>query len=148
MNALPVAIQRIILNLNMKNIEVRNMTQQKQVYKCKICGNIVEILHSGMGELVCCNVPMVLMEENTVDAAQEKHVPVVEKTETGIKVKVGSVEHPMEEDHYIEWIEVIADGRVYMKFLSPGDKPEAEFEIKAEEIEAREYCNLHGLWKS
>jgi superoxide reductase len=91
---------------------------------------------------------MELQEENTVDAAVEKHVPVIEKTGTGVIVKVGSVPHPMEEDHYIQWIEVTADGRVYRKFLNPGDRPEAEFEVKAETIQAREYCNLHGLWKS
>ena len=124
------------------------MTKRNEVYKCNVCGNIVEVLHSGKGELVCCNQPMQLMKENTVDAATEKHVPVVEKTEKGVKVKVGSVPHPMDETHYIEWIEVIADGKVYRKFLNPGDAPEAEFEVAAENITAREYCNLHGLWKS
>lgn len=124
------------------------MTEQKQIYKCNVCGNIVEVLHAGGGELVCCNEPMVLLKENTVDAAIEKHVPVIEKTETGVKVMVGSVAHPMEEEHYIEWIEIIADGRSCRKFLKPGDEPAAEFAIKAEDIVAREYCNLHGLWKS
>lgn len=124
------------------------MTEQKQTYKCSICGNIVEVLHPGVGELICCGQPMELLRENTVDAAQEKHVPVMEMTETRVKVKVGSVPHPMEETHYIEWIEVMADGRVYRKFLKPRDQPEAEFEVKAETIEARAYCNLHGLWKS
>lgn len=124
------------------------MTELKQVYKCNVCGNIVEVVHAGAGELVCCGQPMQLLQENTVDAATEKHVPVIEKTGTGIKVKVGSVPHPMEEKHYIEWIEVIADGCVYRKFLNPGDAPEAEFQISAENITAREYCNLHGLWKS
>ncbi len=123
------------------------MTQRQQVYKCEVCGNIVEMLHEGQGSLVCCGQPMKLYEENTVDAAQEKHVPVVEKTATGVKVKVGSVAHPMEEKHYIEWIEVIADGKVYRQFLKPGDAPEATFEIAAEQVTAREYCNLHGLWK-
>jgi superoxide reductase len=124
------------------------MTRQKQIYRCNVCGNIVEVLHAGEGELVCCNQPMVLQKENTVDAALEKHVPVIEKTETGVKVKVGSVPHPMEEEHYIEWIEIIADGRVYRKFLKPGDGPVVEFEIKVDKIEARAYCNLHSLWKS
>lgn len=124
------------------------MTERLHIYKCEICGNIVEVLHGGKGELVCCGQPMKLLKENTVDAALEKHVPVVEKTVDGIKVKVGSVAHPMEEKHYIEWIEIIADGAAYRKFLTPGDKPEALFKIKAEKIEAREYCNLHGLWKS
>jgi len=124
------------------------MTERNEVYKCTVCGNIVEVLHKGDGQLVCCGQPMQLMKENTVDAAAEKHVPVVEKTEKGVKVKVGSVPHPMEEAHYVEWVEIIADGRVYRKFLNPGDAPEAEFEVIAENITAREYCNLHGLWKS
>jgi len=123
------------------------MTQKNQVYKCEVCGNIVEVLHSGVGELVCCGQPMKLQKENTVDASKEKHVPVIEKTENGFLVKVGSVPHPMEEKHYIEWIEVIADGKVYRINLNPGDKPEAEFYISAESVTAREYCNLHGLWK-
>ena len=124
------------------------MTEQKQIYKCNICGNIVEVLHPGVGQLVCCGQPMELLQEKSRDAGQEKHVPVVEKSESGVKVKVGSIPHPMEEPHYIEWIEIIADGRVYRKFLKPGDKPEAEFEIRAEKIRARDYCNIHGLWKS
>ena len=108
----------------------------------------MEVIHAGKGELVCCGKPMKLYVENTFDAAIEKHVPVVEKTGNGFKVKVGSAAHPMEEDHYIEWIEVIADGISYRKFLSPGSQPEAEFCIDADSITAREYCNLHGLWKS
>jgi len=123
------------------------MTERLQVYKCEICGNIVEVLHEGKGELVCCGEPMKLLVEGAVDAAKEKHVPVVEKTAGGIKVKVGSVAHPMEEKHYIEWIEVIADGKAYRQFLSPGDAPEATFDIDAQVVTAREYCNLHGLWK-
>jgi superoxide reductase len=123
------------------------MTVQKQVYRCKICGNIVEVMHAGVGELVCCGQPMELLSGKREDVGQEKHVPVIEKTASGIKVKVGSVPHPMEEKHYIEWIEVIADGRTCVKFLKPGDKPEAEFNIKADKIVAREYCNVHGLWK-
>jgi len=125
-----------------------DMTKQKQVYKCNICGNIVEVLHAGDGQLVCCGQPMELLVEQTADASLEKHVPMIEKTENGIRVKVGSVPHPMEQKHYIEWIEVIADGRLYRKFLKPGDKPEAEFKIAANKIEAREYCNIHGLWRS
>lgn len=123
------------------------MTQLNQVYKCNICGNIVELLHVGAGELVCCGQPMELMTEKTEDAGQEKHVPVVEKTENGFLVKVGSIPHPMEEKHYIEWIELIVDGIVYKKFLKPGEKPEAEFGVQGESVTAREYCNLHGLWK-
>jgi len=124
------------------------MTELNQIYKCNVCGNIVEMVHTGNGELVCCNQPMVLKTENTEDAAEEKHVPVIEKTEKGVKVKVGDVPHPMDDDHYIEWIEIIADGKVCRKFLNPGDTPEAEFCTKAENITAREYCNLHGLWKA
>ncbi|MCK5507298.1 MAG: desulfoferrodoxin [Desulfobacterales bacterium] len=124
------------------------MTRKLQIYKCKICGNIVEVLHEGAGALVCCGQPMVLREENAVDAAKEKHVPVVEKTAGGASVKVGSVAHPMEEKHYIEWIEIIADGKAYRQFLKPGDVPEATFDIEAENVTAREYCNLHGLWKA
>ena len=119
-----------------------------EVYKCNVCGNVVEVMEVGGGELVCCGQPMELQKEKTQDVGQEKHVPVIEKTESGVKVKVGSVPHPMEEKHYIEWIEVIADGKSYRKFLKPGDKPEAEFMVKADSIKAREYCNLHGLWKS
>ncbi len=127
------------------------MIKQKQIYKCSVCGNIVEVLHVGGGQLVCCGKPMMLMVENTVDASKEKHVPVIEKTATGVRVKIGSQPHPMEEKHYIEWIEIIVNGRSCKKFLKPGDKPEAEFETGAtsvENIEAREYCNIHGLWKS
>ncbi len=124
------------------------MAELEQIYKCNVCGNIVEVLHAGVGELVCCGQPMELLKEKTEDVGLEKHVPVVEKTEKGIKVKIGSVPHPMEQNHYIEWVEIIADGGVCRKFLKPCDMPKAEFEIKAEKIEAREYCNVHGLWKS
>ena len=123
------------------------MTQLKQIYKCSICGNIVEVIHASGGELVCCGKPMELLVEKTQDLGFEKHVPVVEKTEQGILVKVGSIPHPMEEAHYIEWIEIIADGKYCRKFLKPGDKPEALFEISAKEVVVREYCNIHGLWK-
>lgn len=122
------------------------MTDVRQVYKCNICGNIVEVLHAGAGELVCCGEPMELLAENTVDAAREKHVPVIEKTGEGFKVTVGSTLHPMADDHYIEWIELIADGQVYRQDLKPGDAPEATFCIRAESVKAREHCNLHGLW--
>lgn len=123
------------------------MTEKLEIYKCEICGNIVEMLHAGPGQLVCCGKPMKLFKENTVDAAKEKHVPIVEKVNGGFKVKIGSVPHPMEEKHYIEWIEVVADGKAYRQFLKPGEAPEAVFNIDAAEITAREYCNLHGLWK-
>ena len=124
------------------------MAEKLQVYKCELCGNIVEVLHGGAGELVCCGQPMKLIVENTVDAAREKHVPVVEKTADGIQVTVGSVAHPMDEKHYIEWIQVIVDGISYRKFLSPGGPPEAAFKISGDTITVREYCNLHGLWKA
>ena len=124
------------------------MTEFKQIFKCNVCGNIVEVLHAGVGELVCCNQPMELQKEHTEDEGYEKHVPVIEKTENGYKIKVGSVPHPMEEKHYIEWIEINADGKSGKKFLKPGDAPEAEFFVKAEKVSAREYCNIHGLWKS
>lgn len=123
------------------------MAERLQVFKCEKCGNIVEVLHGGPGALVCCGETMVRYEENAVDAAVEKHVPVIEKVDGGFKVKVGSVAHPMADDHYIEWIEVIADGKVYREFLTPGGEPEAVFAIEADEVTAREYCNLHGLWK-
>jgi len=124
------------------------MAEQLEVYKCDLCGNIIEVLHGGAGELVCCGQPMKLFKENTVDAAKEKHVPVVEKTADGFKVKVGSVAHPMEEKHWIEWVELLVDGKVYRQFLKPGQAPEASFCIKGEKVTAREYCNLHGLWKA
>ena len=124
------------------------MTKKLEVYKCEICGNIVELLHEGVGELVCCGQPMKLFQEKTEDQGQEKHVPVIEKTDDGIKVKVGSVPHPMQEDHYIEWIEVIDGEKVCRKFLKPGDQPEVEFETKSDDVRVREYCNIHGLWSS
>ena len=124
------------------------MAAKLEVYKCEICGNIVEVLHGGKGELTCCNKAMTLLVENTVDAAKEKHVPVIEKIDGGVKVKVGEVSHPMEEKHHIEWIEIIADGKAYRQFLNPGDVPEAVFNVVANQITAREYCNLHGHWKA
>ena len=124
------------------------MNARLQVYKCMKCGNIVEMLYAGQGELVCCGEPMKLQTENTVDAAKEKHVPVIEKIEGGYKVKVGSVPHPMEEKHYIQWIELIAGDKAYMEFLKPGTKPEAVFKIDAASVSAREYCNIHGHWKA
>ncbi len=124
------------------------MTKLNQIYKCNVCGNIVEILHTGAGELVCCNEPMKPREENAVDAATEKHIPVMEQTDKGVLVKVGSAAHPMEEAHFIEWIELLVDGKSCKRFLNPGDEPRAEFCAKGENIQARAYCNLHGLWKS
>ena len=122
------------------------MPQLNEVYKCELCGNIVEMLHGGPGALTCCNQKMVLQTENTVDAAQEKHVPVIEIGADSITVKVGSVAHPMADEHYIEWIELIADGKVYRQNLQPGSVPEATFPLIAGSVTAREYCNLHGHW--
>ena len=124
------------------------MAKQLEVYKCEVCGNIVEVLTGGDGELVCCGQPMTLLDEKTADAATEKHVPVIEKTHGGYKVTVGSTLHPMEEVHYIEWIVLLADGKAYRQFLKPGDAPEAVFNVDAAEVSAREYCNKHGLWKA
>ena len=123
------------------------MAEKLQIYKCMVCGNIVEVLHGGVGELVCCGQPMELLDEKTADAATEKHVPVIEKIDGGYKVKVGSVPHPMEDKHYIEWIELLADGKAYRQFLEPGMAPEVVFNIEADSVSAREHCNVHGLWK-
>ena len=125
------------------------MAKLKGIYKCEICGNIVEVLHEGVGALVCCGEEMKYMDEKTEDSSVEKHVPYIEKTSDGILVKVGqNQDHPMEEKHYIEWIQIFADGKSYRQFLKPGQKPQALFEIKANAVTAREYCNVHGLWKS
>jgi len=122
------------------------MRKRSQVYRCSVCGNIVEIVHGGVGTLVCCNKSMELLQEKVSDQGLEKHVPVIEKTEHGIKVKVGTVPHPMESEHYIEWIEVIAEDKIYHKFLNPGDAPEAEFELQEEVTMVREFCTVHSLW--
>lgn len=124
------------------------MAKRFEVYKCELCGNIVESVFTGAGSLVCCGQNMTLLAENTVDAAVEKHVPVIEKGNGFIKVKVGSVTHPMEDAHFIAWIELLADGKSYTQFLKPGDAPEAVFNITADKVTAREYCNLHGHWKA
>ena len=125
------------------------MTNRFEIYKCELCGNIVEVVHASAGTLSCCGAEMKRLSENTVDASKEKHIPVVERLPNGFKVTVGSVPHPMEEKHFIEWIAVKStDGKIGRKFLKPGDKPEALFEIKSAEIaELYAYCNLHGLWK-
>ena len=124
------------------------MAKEMDVFKCEKCKNIVEVRIAGDGTLVCCDQPMILLTENSVDASKEKHVPVIEKTAKGFKVKVGSVEHPMEEKHYIQFIILIADGKEFIQALKPGMKPEAEFCVEAKSVTAKEYCNLHGLWKS
>ena len=123
------------------------MAEKLQIYKCAACGNIVEVLHGGAGNMVCCGARMGLLDEKTADAATEKHVPVIEKIDGGYKVKVGSVPHPMLEEHLIEWIELLADGKAYRQFLEPGVEPEATFNIEAGSVSAREHCNVHGLWK-
>jgi len=123
------------------------MAARLEVYKCEACGNIVEVLEGGAGELVCCGEPMELYTEQTADAAVEKHVPVIEKTDDGVLVKVGSVPHPMDAEHYIMWIELLADGKAYRQFLKPGDEPQAMFAVTGDALTARELCNVHGLWK-
>ena len=123
------------------------MAEKLQIYKCAVCGNIVEVVYGSTGELVCCGQPMELLDEKTADTATEKHVPVIEKIDSGYKVTVGSTLHPMEEKHYIEWIELLADGKAYRQFLNPGDAPEAVFNVEAGSVTAREHCNVHGLWK-
>ncbi len=122
------------------------MTKLNEVYRCSVCGNIVEVVNAGGGELHCCGKPMQLMKENSVDAAREKHVPVIEKIAGGYKVTVGSVEHPMLDNHYIQWIELFDGEKVMRYHLKPGEKPEATFVTQAKNVKAREYCNLHGLW--
>ncbi len=124
------------------------MIQRNEMYKCEHCGNIVEVVHGGGPEVVCCGEPMKKLNENTVDASKEKHVPVIERRDGGILVKVGSVAHPMEEKHYIEMIQLLVNGKVCTQYLKPGDKPEAFFPVTAARVAVREYCNLHGLWKS
>jgi superoxide reductase len=124
------------------------MTQKKEVYKCEICGNIIEVLHNGVGTLVCCGQPMKLMLEKTQEEGNEKHIPVIQENEEGVNVKVSSVEHPMTKEHYIEWIEISTEKGESKKFLTPEDKPEANFPVKNKNIKAREYCNIHGLWKN
>lgn len=124
------------------------MAQKMAVYKCEICGNIVEVLTAGGADLTCCGQQMVMMAENTTDAAVEKHVPVIEKKEGGYQVTVGSVEHPMTDAHFIEWIELIVDEKVYRQFLNPNEAPTAFFPSADDGVTARAYCNLHGLWKA
>jgi len=124
------------------------MTQKLEVYKCQDCGNIVMVMHASHGGLVCCNQPMVLLQENTTDAAVEKHVPVIEHTAEGTRVIVGSVPHPMQDEHYIEWIELQHGEHRHIAFLDPGKEPSAMFNFKADGVKARSYCNIHGFWKS
>ncbi|MBN2136465.1 MAG: desulfoferrodoxin [Sedimentisphaerales bacterium] len=123
------------------------MAEMLQIYRCKACGNIVEVLHAGAGTLVCCGANMEKLEPKTADSATEKHVPVIEKSDSGIKVKVGSVPHPMTGEHYIEWISILADGKTCRKFLKPNDAPEAVFCVTGDSVTAQEFCNVHGLWK-
>ena len=124
------------------------MTQRDQVYKCEICGNLLTIVHGADCSLVCCFDEMNLLEPNTVDASREKHLPVFKKTGNTLKVSVGRVFHPMEAEHYIETISILSDKKLYRAYLSPGDEPEAVFEIGEKIRCVRAYCNLHGLWES
>ena len=124
------------------------MTELKQIYKCNVCGNMVEMVHTGVGEPICCGENMELKQEKNEDEGTEKHKPVIERTDTGVIVKIGSVPHPMESAHFIEWIEVITEHRVYRKKIDINQDPQAEFFLDAEHIKARAYCNIHGLWSS
>lgn len=124
------------------------MTEQFQVYKCEVCGIVAEILDGGAGEPVCCGQPMALLAERTADEGREKHVPVVETVADGLRVKVGSVPHPMERKHFLQWIEVLAGGTSYRRFLQPGQAPEAAFPIQPDNVTVRAFCNLHGLWRA
>ncbi len=124
------------------------MTNINETYKCNVCGNIVEVVHTGVGKLVCCDQPMELQIPKTEDEGQEKHVPIIEKIDSGYKVKIGEIAHPMEEEHFIEWIELIDNKNMQRKYLKPGNTPEAKFETKSEKISVRSYCNIHGLWKN
>jgi superoxide reductase len=127
------------------------MTEKGQVYRCNVCGNIVTLLCTGPGNLVCCDVPMELMEAKKGDLGPEKHIPIIERSDNGVKVKVGEVPHPMVEDHYIQWVELSADNQVYIQFLGPDDQPEAEFPVNLDQEKdpkSRSYCNIHGFWKS
>jgi len=131
------------------------MAQFKEIYKCAVCGNVVEVLDAGGGTMVCCGQPMTLMAAKTVDVGAEKHVPVVVdlpasacSVKDGVKIKVGAVEHPMTPEHHIEWIEIdTGDGKAGKKFLKPGDKPESDFYTRINVVGARAYCNIHGLWE-
>ncbi len=123
------------------------MAAKLDIYKCPSCGVIFEVLRDADCQMACCGKPMEKLAANTVDASKEKHVPAIEQLADGFKVKIGSVPHPMEQKHYIEWIELLADGKAYRQFLVPGAAPEAVFNIKASNVTAREHCNIHGLWQ-
>jgi len=123
------------------------VAKRLQLFECEVCGHMIMVFNDGSGTLTCCDQPMTPVEEGVTDAAKEKHVPVIEKIDGGYKVKVGSVPHPMEEKHYIQWIELLSDDRLCCQFLKPGMAPEAVFKVDAEQVAAREYCNLHGYWK-
>jgi superoxide reductase len=122
------------------------MTKKLEIYKCSVCGNITMVVHASGGTLVCCGLPMELQVEKTDDQGKEKHVPVIEKSVQGVRVKVGSVPHPMEEKHYIEWIEVTSGSNLSVVGLKYGEKPEAEFCTADTNAKVRAYCNVHGLW--
>ena len=123
------------------------MAERLGIYKCSTCGNIVEVVHGGAGKMVCCGQPMEYLAAKTADQGKEKHVPVIEKFDGGIRVKVGSIPHPMEDKHYIEWVEILQDGKAYRPFLNPGQTPEAVFRMTGEIVVAREFCTVHGLWE-
>lgn len=123
-------------------------TRKSQIYRCSDCGNVVEVIRPASGRLVCCDIPMELLTETTADAAREKHVPVIEQVEGGVRVSIGSVAHPMLDNHYIEWIELTADGESHRRFLKPDGEPAAFFAVQCQKVTARALCNLHGLWRA
>ncbi len=125
------------------------MTEKDQIYRCNQCGNIVEVVHLGTGKLVCCNNQMELLKPQK-DVGPEKHIPLIQEHETSYKISIGKIPHPMEDNHCIEWVELITPQKIYRKFFQPGDKPVAEFQIvdKPEKVKARQYCSIHGIWVS
>jgi superoxide reductase len=128
-------------------IDSSYMAKKSEIYKCSVCGNIIEILHEGAGTLTCCEKEMIKMEEKTSEEGNEKHKPILEKNDEGVAVKVSSIPHPMEDSHFIEWVEITTNKGTSKKFLKPGEKPEEKFPVGEEVIKVRSYCNLHGLWK-
>ncbi len=125
------------------------MARLNGIYTCQICGNMVEVVLEGKGELVCCGQPMELLEENKIDASLEKHIPISHTVGDIVMVQVGSTAHPMQEEHYIEWIEIMVGGKIYRRSLKPGMEPQTEFCIPnpGQKVVLRAYCNLHGLWR-
>jgi len=128
-----------------KLLEVK-MAEKMGIYKCEICGNIVEVLHAGMGVLVCCGQNMTLLPEKVTEQGNEKHLPVIEQNGNEYHIKVGEIQHPMLDEHHIEWIDAVTEKEVLRKFLKAGEVPEMVFSTKYKLIKVREHCNIHGLW--